>query len=126
MSLRLLQDDGPQDNGSLTERPRKKQRLESVSVDNPQPAPEALPEATWSGWADVAEAMGLNGAHGPGLVHGMARLYAQRKRHIALPRKQRPQNPPLVAEELQRLSALLHLAEASKSTFWLCVPPRAA
>jgi hypothetical protein len=99
--------------------------LVSVSVDDPEPAPEALPAATWSGWAVVAEAMGLNAVHGPGLVQRMARLHAQRQRHRALPRRQRPQNPPPVAEELQRLSAMLHLALASNNTFWLCVLPRA-
>jgi hypothetical protein len=100
--------------------------LVSVSVDDPEPSPAALPAATWSGWADVADVMGLNAAHGPGLVQGMARLFAQQQRHIALLRKQRPQNPPPIAAELQRLSAMLHLAEASNNTFWLYVLPRAA
>lgn len=118
--MRLLKDDGP-----MTERPNKRQRLESVSEENPVPAPEALPAPTWTGWADLADEMGLNAAHGPSLVHGMARLYAQQRRHLALPRKQRTQNPPPVHEELQRLSVMLHLAEASRNTFWLCVRPEA-
>ena len=109
----------------VTQRLLKDGGLVSVSVDEPEPAPQALPAVTWSGWADVADVMGLNAAHGPGLVQRMARLFAQQQRHNALPQQQPPENTPPVAEELQRLSAMLHLAEASKSSFCLCVVSRA-
>lgn len=107
VSVRLLEDDGP-----LTDRPSKRQRLAPVSEHDPKPAPEVLPGLAWSGWGDLAAAMGLNSTDGPAFVHGVARLHAEQRRHYALPPKERAQSMPLVDVTLQRLSATLRRAQA--------------
>jgi hypothetical protein len=114
--VRLLEEDIP-----LTERASKRQRLEPVSVTNPKPAPEALPDVTWSVWAEVAERAQLNSTHGPGLVHGIAQLYAKQQRQFALPRKQRSQSTLPLDEELRRLSGMLRLAQVGNGPKWSCL-----
>jgi hypothetical protein len=119
VSVRLCMDD----DAALLERPSKRQRLVPVSTRNPTPAPEALPEMAWSGWAEVAKEAGLNDAHGPGLVHGIAQLYAKQQRYAALASKQRPQSPLPVNAELQRLTPMLRLAQASNGACSSCFLP---
>ena len=116
MSAQLLKDDGP-----MTERPSKRQRLAPVSTTNPKPAAEALPDVTWSRCVELADAMELNRTPGPRPVHGIAQLYAKQQHYLALPSEQRPQSAQAVDAELRWLTAVLELAQASSGTNPLCL-----